>query len=87
MERMHPPGNNGRFWKWGLVGALAAVVFLLWTGHQQHVLQALPFLLLLACPLMHMFHGHGDHAHGGHEHPRQQPGSPTGPSGNDDARS
>jgi hypothetical protein len=25
----------------------------------------LPYLLLLACPLMHLFHGHGHHRHGG----------------------
>ncbi len=34
--------------------------------HGVHLLGALPFLVLLACPLMHLFmmHGHGDHAHG-----------------------
>jgi hypothetical protein len=33
--------------------------------HRLHVLGYLPFLLLLACPLLHMFmhkgHGHGTH--------------------------
>jgi hypothetical protein len=29
------------------------------------VVQFLPFALLLACPLLHMFHGHG--GHGGHK--------------------
>lgn len=45
--------------------ALAALgVFLLWT-HTGHVLSALPYVLLLACPLLHLFgHGHGRrHAH------------------------
>ncbi|MGA2493839.1 MAG: DUF2933 domain-containing protein [Roseiarcus sp.] len=34
--------------------------------HRVHVIAALPYLLLLACPLMHLFmmHGHGGHAHG-----------------------
>jgi hypothetical protein len=34
--------------------------------HRVHVMAALPYLLLLACPLMHLFmmHGHGGHAHG-----------------------
>jgi hypothetical protein len=34
--------------------------------HRIHLLGVLPFLALLACPLMHLFmmHGHGDHAHG-----------------------
>jgi hypothetical protein len=29
--------------------------------HWQHVLQYAPFLFILACPLMHLFHGHGGH--------------------------
>ena len=31
--------------------------------HQQHVAAALPFLVILACPLMHLFmhRGHGGH--------------------------
>jgi hypothetical protein len=29
--------------------------------HWQHVLQYAPFLFILACPLMHLFHGHGSH--------------------------
>ena len=35
----------------------------LWTRHEIHVLQALPYLILLACPLMHVFmhRGHGHH--------------------------
>ena len=34
--------------------------------HRVHLVGALPFLALLACPLMHLFmmHGHGGHAHG-----------------------
>ena len=33
--------------------------------HRVHVIGALPFLVLLACPLMHLFmmHGHGGNAH------------------------
>jgi hypothetical protein len=44
-----------------LVAAIG--VYLLWT-HTGHVLSALPYLFLLACPLLH-FIGHGGH---GHEH-------------------
>jgi hypothetical protein len=33
---------------------------LLASRHLQHVVGALPYLLLLACPLMHFF-GHGHH--------------------------
>jgi hypothetical protein len=42
---------------------LIAGYFLL-TEHRAHVVQFLPFVLLLACPLLHIFHGHG--GHGGH---------------------
>ena len=45
------------------LGALG--IFLLFTDHQGHVLRLLPYLLLAACPLLHMF------MHRGHQH-RQQ---------------
>lgn len=46
-----------------VIGAVAA--YFLLTEHLAHVIGALPFLLLLACPLMHVFmhHGHGEHSH------------------------
>ncbi|WP_343037770.1 DUF2933 domain-containing protein [Aromatoleum evansii] len=43
--------------------ALIAAFFLV-TEHRAHLLGVLPFLLLLACPLLHLFH-HG--GHGGHD--------------------
>ena len=39
--------------------------------HLAHVVGALPFLLLLACPMMHLMHGHG--GHGGHGSHAQTP--------------
>ena len=50
--------------------ALAAVGgWLLWS-HTGHVLSALPFLLLLACPFMHPMHrGHARH---GTEHGKSE---------------
>jgi hypothetical protein len=60
----------------GLVtaGFLAAIGFLMATGHSAHLLGFSPYLLLLACPLMHIFmhHGHGGH----HDHP-QEPKPPA----------
>lgn len=47
--------------KWALVGFLAIAAFFLLTEHRAHLFGILPFLLLLACPLMHLFHGHGSH--------------------------
>lgn len=49
---------------WLIWPGLAAVVVLLASGHRQHVLDYLPFLILLACPLMHLLM-HGKHHHGG----------------------
>jgi len=48
----------------GLVflGFAAIAGFFLWEEHEAHILGALPYALLLLCPLMHLFHGgHGDH--------------------------
>ena len=44
---------------------ISAVLYFLLTEHQAHFFQALPYLILLLCPLMHLFmhHGHG-HGHG-----------------------
>jgi hypothetical protein len=46
---------------WIVFAAIAA--FYLWTEHRAHLLGILPFLFLLACPLMHLFM-HGGHGHG-----------------------
>ena len=52
-------------------GFLLVIGFLLTTEHRAHVFGFLPFLLLLACPLLHVFlhRGHGghgsDHSHDG----------------------
>ena len=63
-----PPG----FWtsKTGLaaIGFLLIAAFLLLSEHRAHAFGYLPFLLLLACPLLHMLmhRDHGGHgAHGG----------------------
>jgi hypothetical protein len=53
-------GGSGRWVFWGFV---LVVAYFLITEHRAHVFQYLPFLLLLACPLLHMFHGHGGHGH------------------------
>ena len=49
--------------RWSIVSigfALVAAFFLL-TEHTAHVFGALPYLLLLACPLMHLFGHHRHH--------------------------
>ena len=49
---------------------LAIIAFFLWTEHRAHLMGALPYLLLLLCPIIHIFM-HRRHAgpHGGHEGP------------------
>lgn len=87
------PSNGGSF-----LTSRAGIVFLaflamggalLFTEHRAHVLGILPFLLILACPLLHVFHHgrHGGHGgHGGHQQPRGQTGPDLrGSTGNWDA--
>lgn len=61
-EQQHDIGN-GRS-RWVLLGFLAIGAFFLLTEHRAHLFGILPYLLLLACPLMHLFHRHGHHHRG-----------------------
>ncbi len=56
---------------------MVAVVggFYLLREHWDHVAGNWVYLLLLACPLLHLFHGHG--GHGGHGPHGSKPDSPT----------
>jgi hypothetical protein len=64
-------GDRPRSW-WvspvGLVtlGFLGVGGFFLITEHTAHLFGVLPWLLVAACPLMHVFMHHGPH--GGHDH-------------------
>ena len=49
-----------------LVGFLAIAAFFLITEHAAHLFGMLPWLLLAACPLMHLFMHHGHGGHSGH---------------------
>jgi hypothetical protein len=69
--------TSPRSWRTRLVGpplgwvvslVLAALGIYLFATHTGHILAALPYLLLLACPLMHLFM-HGGH---GHHHGKQE---------------
>ena len=53
---------------WALTFVLAAVGVYFFATHAGHVLGALPYLLLLMCPLMHLI-GHGG---GGHAEPERK---------------
>lgn len=73
-----PQRSAGRV-NWFFLGFLAIAGYFLLTEHRAHVVPYLPFLLLLACPFMHLFmhggHGgaagheqHDAHDGGGHQH-------------------
>jgi hypothetical protein len=53
--------------RWGIGVFLAIAVFFLWQEHRAHLLGALPWLLLLACPAMHFFMHRGHGKGPGHE--------------------
>lgn len=64
----HSHDQPGHRANWALLGFIAVIGFFLFAEHRAHLLGILPFLLLLACPLMHLFH----HGHGrGHDHGEQ----------------
>lgn len=60
----HGPQSAPRGYNWVFMAFMAIAAFYLITEHRAHLLGALPFLLLLACPLMHVFMHHGHGAHG-----------------------
>lgn len=71
MNHEHPTGAEswGGIWRSrsgiALLVLLAVGAFYLLTEHRAHLFGVLPYLLLLACPLMHLFmhRGHGKHDH------------------------
>ena len=50
---------------WLVIPAVIGLALLLLSEHRQHILDFLPFLILLSCPPMHLFmhHGHGRGSH------------------------
>ena len=59
-----------------VIGFALVAAFYFLREHWGHALGALPYLLLLACPLMHLFM-HGGHGHGGERRPTAPPTSPN----------
>lgn len=57
-----------------LLGFLAIIGFFLITEHWAHVYGYLPYILLLACPLLHLF-GHGGHGSHGDDTEKKIPSS------------
>lgn len=62
----------------GLCLFLAIAAFFLWEEHRAHILGAVPYALLLLCPVIHLFMHRGDAghrgAHSGHAGHRREEG-------------
>ena len=78
-QHQQPETANGPVFKakWVLLAFIAVAAYFLITEHRaplSGLLYYLPFLLLLACPLMHLFMhgGHGDHSSGGAHKPQEK---------------
>ena len=90
MDIVHTHGQpTPSFWRsrygigWLVLAGIAA--WFLWTEHRAHLFGALPWLVLLACPLMHVFMHRGHHGHhgrGGAPTPADQPAATSGRSDN-----
>ena len=48
------------------LGFAAIALVLLWEEHSAHILGTIPYLFILACPLLHIFMHGGHGGHGGH---------------------
>lgn len=62
VQESHAVGRQHSRSRLALIGFLAVAAFFLFSEHRAHILGILPYLLVLACPLMHLFH-HGHHGH------------------------
>lgn len=61
-QHEHGHGFSG---SWVLIAFALMAVLLLWQEHRAHLLGVIPYLILLACPLMHLLHRRG-HRHDRH---------------------
>jgi hypothetical protein len=59
--------RSSAFWSspagWVALGFIGVAGYFLITEHAAHLFSILPWLLILACPLMHLFMHHGGHGH------------------------
>ncbi|MBX4906810.1 MULTISPECIES: DUF2933 domain-containing protein [Rhizobium] len=66
MNDNHPPSAWSSYSRTVFIAFAAIALALIAYEHRVHVLGILPWLLILACPLMHLFMHHGHGGHGGH---------------------
>jgi hypothetical protein len=73
---VHEVQTPRRVLPWIWVTLALVLGFFLLTEHRAHLFGVLPYLLILLCPLMHLFmhHGHGGgHGHAADTEPRTNP--------------
>ena len=71
--------SGGGYGRWAFWGFLLIAGYFLFTEHRAHLYGWFSsygvWLLLLACPLLHLCHGHGGHGgHGRHDPDRKDRG-------------
>lgn len=84
-----PAGSEGasrqrKVSRWVFIGFVLIAGYFLITEHRAHLVgfvPYLPFLLLAACPLLHMFH-HSGHDHGDGDSPSSGSAAGSGSSNN-----
>lgn len=59
-----PPQGASRV-RWAFAGFLAIAAYLLVSEHRAHLAQALPWLVVLLCPILHVFMHRGHAGRGG----------------------
>jgi hypothetical protein len=76
-HQLHGDHKGNRIFTWILIGFLLVAGYFLVMEHRAHldgVLYYLPYMLLLACPLMHLFMHHGHSGHHEHSSQKESPG-------------
>ena len=76
-ERRNPPDRYRHISRYVFFGFVAVAAYFLIMEHRAHIVPFLPFVLVAACPLMHLFH-HGGHKHGRDDSESQPPTSGGG---------
>ena len=70
------PSRWSAYSRTGFFAFAAIAAVLIAYEHRLHLLGLLPWLFLLACPLMHRFMHHGHGGHGQHTHQKPSAGEP-----------
>lgn len=75
-HHQHQIETNENSWttryRWVTYIGLGILGYFLLIEHREHVIPLLPYLLLLACPFMHMFMHGGHDGHKGHSENRKE---------------